>query len=113
MDKNERAVAAAKESQPAVCLTLTVTPKMIKADGKSHRLVVTVTAGNRRVRGAKVLVTGAHIHMTARTNRHGVAVFRLSTKKAGLVTITTLERQRSCGPKRIGVVGVFLPPLTG
>ena len=43
-----------------------------------------------------------------------MAVLRINPRKAGLITITAIEtNQRVCGPKRIGVVGVFLPPLTG
>ena len=43
-----------------------------------------------------------------------MAFIRINPKKAGLITITALEtNQKVCGPKRIGVVGVFLPPLTG
>jgi hypothetical protein len=43
-----------------------------------------------------------------------VALLKINPKKAGLITITVAEtNQRLCGPKRIGVVGVFLPPLTG
>jgi len=41
-------------------------------------------------------------------------VIRINPKKTGIITITALEtNDRVCGPKRIGVVGVFLPPLTG
>jgi hypothetical protein len=66
------------------------------------------------MKGVKVVVSGAGIHRTARTNGRGVAVLRVNPKKPGLITITALEtNQRVCGPKRIGVVGVFLPPLTG
>ena len=100
--------------KPQVCLALTVTPKMVRADGKVDRVVVTVSAGAKRVRGIKVAITGAGLRSTARTNAKGVAVLRVNPKKAGLITITALEtNQRVCGPKRIGVVGVFLPPLTG
>ncbi len=100
--------------EPQVCLALTVTPKMVRGDGKVDRVVVTVRAGTKRVRGVKVVVTGAGLRSTARTNGKGVAVLRVNPKKAGLITITALEtNQRVCGPKRIGVVGVFLPPLTG
>jgi hypothetical protein len=77
------------------------------------RLVVKVTAGGKRVKNAKVLVTGAGVRKTAKTNAKGIAIVRLSAKKPGLITVTTLERQKVCGVKRVGVVGVFLPPLTG
>jgi uncharacterized repeat protein (TIGR01451 family) len=99
---------------PEVCLMLTVSPKMAKADGKRDRLVVKVTAGKKRMKGVKVVVAGSGVRKTARTNGKGVAVLRINPKNPGLITITAKEtNQKVCGPKRIGVVGVFLPPLTG
>ena len=39
---------------------------------------------------------------------------RINPRKPGIITIGVVEsNQKLCGPKRIGVVGVFLPPLTG
>jgi hypothetical protein len=59
-------------------------------------------------------VTGAGVKKTARTNGKGVAVLRINPKKPGIVTASVVEtNEKLCGPKRIGVVGVFLPPLTG
>ena len=102
--------------EPEFCLTLTVSPKMIKADGKPDKIVVKVTAGSKRVQGVRVIVSGAGVRKTGRTNGQGIAVIRINPKKAGIITITVLEtNDRVCGPKRIGVVGVFVPPpkLTG
>ena len=100
--------------EPEVCITLTVSPKMITADGRPDRVTVKVTAGKKRMKGMKVSVTGAGVKKTGRSNAKGVAVLRVNPRKPGLITITVVEsNQRLCGPKRIGVVGVFLPPLTG
>jgi len=100
--------------QPEFCLALTVSPQMIKADGKLDKVTVKVTAGSKRVKGAKVVVSGAGVRKSATSNGKGLAVLRINPKKAGIITITALEtNQQLCGPKRIGVVGVFLPPLTG
>jgi uncharacterized repeat protein (TIGR01451 family) len=102
------------QPEPAVCLSLTVSPNMIKADGKPDKVTAKVTAGSKRVKGAKVSVKGAGVSKTARTNGKGVAVLRINPKKPGIITISVVEsNQKLCGPKRIGVVGVFLPPLTG
>jgi hypothetical protein len=84
---------------------------MIKADGKIDKVVVRVTSGSERVRGASVLVTGAGIRKAARSNANGIAVLLVNPRKAGVLTVSTLDTRRPiCGPKRIGVVGVFLPP---
>ena len=105
---------AKPEPKPEVCLTLTVSPKMIKADGKPDKVTAKVTAGKKRVKGVKVSVSGAGVSKTARTNGKGVAVLRINPRKPGIITVTVVEsNQKLCGPKRIGVVGVFLPPLTG
>ena len=102
------------QPEPEVCLTLTVSPKMIKADGKPDKVTALVTAGKKRVKGVKVGVSGAGVSKAARTNRKGVAVLRINPRKPGIITVTVVEtNQNLCGPKRIGVVGVFLPPLTG
>lgn len=98
---------------PEVCLTLTVTPKMIKADGTPDRVVATVRAASKAKAGAKVLVKGRGIRKSDRTNNKGVAVVTINPRTPGLITVTTIDAQKSCGAKRIGVVGVFLPPLTG
>jgi uncharacterized repeat protein (TIGR01451 family) len=103
-----------KPQPKPVCLTLTVSPKMIKADGKPDRVSVKVTAGQKRVKGTKVTIFGAGVRKSARSNDNGMAYLRINPRKPGLITITALEtNQKVCGPKRIGVVGVFLPPLTG
>ena len=104
-----------KPEPPVVetCLSLTVTPKMITADGKPDRVTAKVRAGSKPMKGAKVLVKGVGVRKTGMTNGKGVVVIAINPRKPGLITITTLESQKSCGAKRIGVVGVFLPPLTG
>ena len=105
---------AKPQPEPAVCLSLTVSPKMITADGKPDKVTAKVTAAGKRVKGAKVSVKGAGVSKTARTNGKGVAVLRINPQKPGIITISVVEsNQKLCGPKRIGVVGVFLPPLTG
>ncbi|MGH3132147.1 MAG: prealbumin-like fold domain-containing protein [Gaiellaceae bacterium] len=104
----------AKPAPAPVCLALSVSPKMIKADGKPDRVRVKVTAGKKRVKGTKVRIFGAGVRKAARSNKKGLAVLRINPRRPGLITITVVERNRRvCGPKRIGVVGVFLPPLTG
>ena len=98
---------------PEICLTLTVSPRMIKADGKPDKLVVHVKAGTKPVKGAVVVVSGAGVKKTGKTNARGVATIMINPRKPGIITITTADRGHACGPKRVGVVGVFEPPVTG
>ena len=93
------------------CLALTVTPKLVRVDGKPDAISVKVTAGKKAMRGVKVLVTSPGVHASGRTKTNGTVVIRVNVPTAGVMTISTPHR--GCGPKRIGVVGVFLPPLTG
>ncbi len=100
---------------PTYCLTLTVTPKMITADGKPDTVKVKVTAGPKRVKGKTVRIKGPGVKKSARSNAKGMAILRVNPKRPGVLTITAVEtkQQQVCGAKRIGAVGVFLPPLTG
>ncbi|HSF61943.1 MAG TPA: hypothetical protein VLA69_09630 [Gaiellaceae bacterium] len=96
------------------CIALTVSPRMIKADGKPDRITVRVTAGKKRVKGVRVTFRGAGVDRTGTSNGNGLVVLRINARKAGIVTIAARETNRKlCGPRRIGVVGVFLPPVTG
>ena len=100
--------------EPEFCLALAVSPQMIKADGKPDKVSVRVTAGPKRIKGVKVTVRGAGIDKTGRSDAKGLVVLRVNPKKAGIITIAVREtNQKVCGPKRIGVVGVFLPPVAG
>ena len=99
---------------PAYCLALTVKPGMITADGKPDTVTVKVMAGPKPAKGARVAVVGVGVKKSGRANAKGVAVIKVNPKKAGIVTITVAEgNHEMCGAKRIGVVGVFLPPVTG
>jgi uncharacterized repeat protein (TIGR01451 family) len=103
-----------KPPAPVLCLDLTVTPKTITADGKPDKVRVLVTSGKKREKGIRVVVAGAGVKKAASTGKNGVAVLTINPRKAGLITVTAAERNRKiCGPQRIGVVGVFLPPVTG
>jgi uncharacterized repeat protein (TIGR01451 family) len=101
-----------KPKPKPVCMTVTVLPTMLKADGKADSITVRVTAGKKRAPGVVVLVTGKDIRKTARTNRQGIAVVKINVKSPGLLRVTTVSKE-SCGAKQIGVIGVFTPPLTG
>jgi uncharacterized repeat protein (TIGR01451 family) len=111
--------------KPNICLALTVTPKLLRATGKPVRIAVKVTrvpAGRavpaegsptKAAAGVKVLFAGQKFRKTARTNPRGIAFITLKLNDPGLIRITTRGKQDSCGSKRIGVVGIFLPPLAG
>jgi hypothetical protein len=86
---------------------------MIKADGKKDRVVATVRSSKKPMKGVKVVIRGNGVAKSGRTNGQGVAVIVINPKKPGVITITAVDKGDPCGARRIGVVGVFLPPLTG
>jgi hypothetical protein len=87
---------------------------MITADGKRDKVDVKVTAGGKAMKGIRVVISVGGVRDSDVSNRKGIAVLRVNPKKSGLLTITAIEpNRRVCGPTRIGVVGVFLPPVTG
>ena len=97
--------------KPGACLELTVSPRLLKADGKIDRIVVTVKDDGKPVARARVLVTGAGVRKTGRSNGDGIAVLFVNPEKAGLLTVSTFKTKRpACGVERIGVAVVFLPP---
>jgi uncharacterized repeat protein (TIGR01451 family) len=95
----------------AVCDKFTATPKSLRV-GKRSTIVVQVTAGRKPVKGRKVIVKGAGILKSARTNARGFARIRVTPRRAGIVTIT-VPQKLTCGGKRIGVVGAFEQRFTG
>jgi uncharacterized repeat protein (TIGR01451 family) len=112
-DTEQTLVVAPVPRQPKrlVCDSFTATPKSLTV-GKRSTIVVRVTAGGKPAKGRKVVVKGAGISKSARTNAKGVARIVVKPRKAGIVTIT-VPQKLACGAKRIGAVGAFQPPVTG
>jgi uncharacterized repeat protein (TIGR01451 family) len=103
-----------KPPTTSACLALTATPRTISADRKPDRVRVAVKTKNKPARGIRVVIKGAGVNKAGRTGAKGVVVLTINPSRPGLLTVTTSERNRkACGARRIGVVGVFAPPLTG
>jgi uncharacterized repeat protein (TIGR01451 family) len=99
-----------KKPKP-VCSTLTVGPKSLRV-GKRSTIVATVKNRGKAVKGAKVRVRGAGILKSGRTNARGKAHITVRPVRPGIVVVS-VPQKLVCGSKRIGVVGVFEPPVTG
>jgi uncharacterized repeat protein (TIGR01451 family) len=96
---------------PAVCSTLTVGPKTLSV-GKRSTIAAIVRNRGKAVKGAKVLVRGPGFAKSGRTNAGGVARITVTPLRPG-ITVVSVQQKLTCGTKRIGVVGVFEPPVTG
>ena len=70
-------------------------------------------SSSKPMKGVRVVVRGGGIAKSGTTNSKGVAVILVNPTKPGVITITAVDKGDPCGARRVGVVGVFLPPLTG
>src|SRR5437763_10779717 len=98
---------------PVFCVAVSkVTPKQLFV-GRKTTLTIHVTQHGNAVKGVRVLIKGPKIDMrTAASNASGVITARVKMKKAGIVVFSPIASKR-CNTKRVGVTGVFTPPVTG
>ena len=94
------------------CRVLKVRTGMVKANGHRQVLVASVTRSRNPVKGAKVRFQGAGMSKAVRTNAKGLARIKVKTTRAGIIQVRIVSA-KACNTARIGVVGVFEPPVTG
>jgi uncharacterized repeat protein (TIGR01451 family) len=97
---------------PTVCSTVNVTKKLLRATGKKQRFVVRVTAAGKPVYRANVRIKGPGVFKVVQTKRNGTVLVTLKPSRAGILTVS-VRNKKSCNTQRIGVVGIFQPPVTG
>jgi hypothetical protein len=97
---------------PEVCRTLSVGPKLIQASGKAQTVTIKVVEGKKPAKGVKVRITGPGVNRIVTTNLRGIARVTLKPTKAGILRFS-ITNAKACNTQRIGVVGVFEPPVTG
>jgi uncharacterized repeat protein (TIGR01451 family) len=100
--------------KPAVniCRVLKVTPGMVKANGKRYVVLAKVTRSKTPVKGVQVRFTGTGLSKAVRTDKQGVARLSVKPSRAGIMLVK-ITSAKACNSARIGVVGVFEPPVTG
>jgi hypothetical protein len=99
---------------PAVFCTAVskVAPKQLFV-GRNTTLTIHVTKQGKAVKGVRVLIKGPKLNLrTKPSNSKGVIKQKVKMTKAGIVTFTPIASKR-CNTKRVGVTGVFTPPVTG
>jgi uncharacterized repeat protein (TIGR01451 family) len=98
---------------PHPCIAVSrVTPKQLFV-GRKTNLTIHITKGGRAVKGIHVRIKGPKINVRTRaSNGEGVIKHVVKMKKAGVVVFTPIATKR-CNTKRVGVTGVFTPPVTG
>jgi uncharacterized repeat protein (TIGR01451 family) len=98
---------------PVYCVAVSkITPNQLFV-GRKTTLTIRVTKHGRAVAGVRVHIKGPKLNVTtSRSNRKGIVKRTVRVKKAGIMIFTPLA-SKSCGTKRVGVTGVFTPPVTG
>jgi uncharacterized repeat protein (TIGR01451 family) len=101
---------------PLPCVAVSrITPGQLIV-GRKTTLTVFLKQGSKAAAGFRVRIKGAGINVvTKRSDSKGVIKHLVKMKKKGVLVFTPLggPNGASCGGKRIGVRGVFTPPVTG
>ena len=97
----------------ASCPSMIVQPRSLSV-GRRGLVRVAVVDKNRGVSGVRILVTGPGLYKAATTNSRGRVAISVRPPRTGIVEIRMTNQPSRCSTRRIGVVGVFLPPpVTG
>ena len=95
-----------------VCRTLAAGPKMLKATGKTQRISIRVTQGAKGVAGVSVKITGPGLSRTVTSGPGGKVKVTVKPSQPGIIRVAIMNK-KACNSQRIGVVGVYEPPVTG
>jgi uncharacterized repeat protein (TIGR01451 family) len=96
-----------------VCSAINASPKLLYV-GRNGTVILKVTKKGKAAGGVRVHLVGAGLNMkTGKSNSRGLIKVHVKPKKAGIVHFTAVSPQKSCRASRIGVTGVFTPPVTG
>jgi uncharacterized repeat protein (TIGR01451 family) len=96
---------------PSVCYALTVTPRTLTV-GRNTIVRVRVREAGKPVKSVRVVITGRRVAKRANTNAGGVARFVIMGRSPGILQVR-VPAHATCRTQRIGVLGVFTPPVTG
>jgi uncharacterized repeat protein (TIGR01451 family) len=109
-------VVVGPHKPPVFCVAVSkIRPKQLFV-GRKTTLTIHLTKHHRAVGGIRVRIKGSKKLkfnvLTKRSNSRGVIKKTVKLKKAGILVFTPLA-SKHCNTKRIGVTGVFTPPVTG
>ena len=94
------------------CTAVRVSPKTLFV-GRKTTLTMRVSQHGKAVQGIRIKIKGSTLNLTtAPSNGKGMVTTRVQPKRAGIVTIVPISH-KGCTNPRIGVTGVFTPPVTG
>ena len=94
------------------CTAVSVSPKQLIV-GRKNMLTLKLTSHGKAKAGVKVKIKGSKILLTTKpSNGKGIVKQTVKPMKAGIVVFQPVAT-KSCKNPRIGVIGVFTPPVTG
>ena len=98
---------------PVFCVAVSkVTPNQLFV-GRKTKLTIRVTKHGQAVKGIHVQIKGPKFSKrTGASNSRGVITQSVKMRKAGILVFSPIASKR-CNTKRVGVTGVFTPPVTG
>jgi len=98
---------------PVFCVAVSkVTPNQLFV-GRKTKLTIHVTKHGKAVKGIHVQIKGPKFNQrTGASNSKGVITQTVKLKKAGILVFSPIASKR-CNTKRVGITGVFTPPVTG
>jgi uncharacterized repeat protein (TIGR01451 family) len=96
---------------PSACFALTVRPRSLTV-GNRTVVHVTVRQLGKGMSGVRVVIVGKGTRKAAVTNSRGVATFVIKSSRPGILQVR-VPTHATCRKQRIGVIGVFTPPVTG
>jgi uncharacterized repeat protein (TIGR01451 family) len=112
--ENNQASATVLVEGPHVlpCTAVLVKPNQLYA-GRATTMHIKVISNHRTVRGVRVRIKGPGLSLTTKpSNAKGKIAKTIKPRKAGIVTFRPLAT-KSCKIPRVGITGVFTPPVTG
>ena len=106
-------VVQGKFVPPAVfCTAVKVAPQTLFV-GRKTTLTIRISQNGKPVKGIRIKIKGSTLNLTTKaSNAKGMVTVKVNPKKAGIVTIVPVSH-KGCTNPRIGVTGVFTPPVTG
>jgi hypothetical protein len=83
--------------------------------GRKTTVTIHLTQHGKPAQGVRVRMKGPKLDVkTKPSNSKGIIKRVVKMKKKGIITFTPLAKSAPrCGSKRIGVRGIFTPPVTG
>jgi uncharacterized repeat protein (TIGR01451 family) len=97
----------------AICSTVVAAPKLLYV-GRGVTITLHIAQRGKAAKGVRIRITGPGLNVrTKPSNARGVIKVHVKPKKAGIVRFTPIKPQKACKAVRIGITGVFTPPVTG